>query len=294
MIVYRAINAENGKTYVGKTTSTLEHRRWGHGNSAVKGSRTAFHAAIRKYGLDSFVFEEIGYCNTKDNLNNLEQFFISFLQSKCPNGYNITNGGDGNDGSLKPNLGLVMPEKTKKKIRQKRALQVITTDTRVKMSEGQKRAYAEGRRIVPVGIPSGFLPFPPGHIPWNKGMDGFLSGRIPWNKGLTKESNPSVACHSKKMTGKPAWNKGLTKETDDRISGYSESLKRSTSVGVFKRGQTAWNKGLKMGPIPGDGRLQRSETMKGIPKSPETKLKMIEAQRKRRAEESLRNQEGRQ
>jgi len=47
--------------------------------------------------------------------------------------------------------------------------------------------------------------------------------RSSWNKGLTKETHPSIARQSRKVSGRPAWNKGLTKETDDRIKRMAES-----------------------------------------------------------------------
>lgn len=118
-----------------------------------------------------------------------------------------------------------------------------------------------------------------GHTPWNKGLKGFLKGRTPWNKGLT-----GINCGSKK--GTPAWNKGLTKETDPRVAGYAESLSNSESPNVFKKGQAAWNKGLTgIYTMPEEAKAKISRAFKGVPKSPETRQKMVEAWNIRRTKQ---------
>lgn len=48
-----------------------------------------------------------------------------------------------------------------------------------------------------------------------------------------------------KMKGCIPWNKGLTKETDKRMAKVSKSLKESSSLGVWKKGQKPWNLGMK-------------------------------------------------
>lgn len=56
MIVYKAENIINGKVYIGRTKNNLETRAHLHNLSAIGGSKTIFHSAIREYGIDSFVF----------------------------------------------------------------------------------------------------------------------------------------------------------------------------------------------------------------------------------------------
>ena len=296
MIIYKAENKINGKLYIGKTGSDLTHRRWGHLHSAKKGSKLVFHQAIRKYGEENFEFSVIEKCSPECDLSERERFHISQNDCIVPNGYNMTIGGDGQaKGWKNPMKGIhFLSEEVKAVIREKRALQITTEETKQKMRESQKKAYSEGRRK-----------------PWNKGLPKELHpnfgkkmseeqrekislskrgennhnfGKPNWNTGFTKETHPSLLSASEKKKGKPAWNKGLTKETDQRVSQYSESLRNSLSEGVWKKGRTPWNKGLSI-PQTEESNIKRSKTMKGKPKSEETRLRMIEAQRLRRNQE---------
>jgi hypothetical protein len=64
----------------------------------LHGSGLAFHCAIRKYGIDVFKWEYLfrGTRNTTEKLlSELEMVWISRLSTKVPNGYNLTDGGEG-------------------------------------------------------------------------------------------------------------------------------------------------------------------------------------------------------
>ena len=88
--IYLITNKINNKTYVGKTMNSLKKRFYSHCYDATKRSSTTYlHRAIRKYGKDNFIIEEIEKC--EDNLGFREMFWISKLKPK----YNQTLGGDG-------------------------------------------------------------------------------------------------------------------------------------------------------------------------------------------------------
>ena len=206
MLIYIAKNIINNKLYIGKTTKTLQKRIYQHVRSIDYGSVSVFHLAIKKYGIENFCFDTLIECQSDDKLNMFEKFYIDAYKSKSPNGYNLTDGGDGNSaGTPSAFKGRKHSEETKQKIKEKRKLQLCSDATRKKMSESQKSAYKEGRR-KPIcnGMPPKFTPFIEGHIPWNKGMKGFRRGCKPWNKGLT-----GIKTNNK---GRRAWNKGLKKE----------------------------------------------------------------------------------
>jgi group I intron endonuclease len=276
MLIYKAENLKTGKIYVGKTVGDLESRKWGHLHSAKVGSKTVFHNSIRKHGPENFKFSILEECPSGVDLSVRERFYISELKSRLPNGYNMTDGGDGNDGTIKPNLGLHLSEPTKEKIRKANLGKRHLGETRIKISTANK-----GKHSAPKG-PSPKKGIPSGITAWNKGLDGFLAGRTAWNKGLTKADHPAVAAQAQKMAGKIAWNKGLTKEADERVEKYATSLSASDSSGVFKQGRIPWNKGLSM-VHSDDSNRKRSETMKGKLKSEETKERMRLAQAARRA-----------
>ena len=98
MIIYLLINRLNGKAYVGQTRRTLEERLREH----QRDRRSAIYVdrAIRKYGIENFSVEIIEVCFTLDELNYWEQFWIKELNTKVPNGYNLTDGGEGSTGYI--------------------------------------------------------------------------------------------------------------------------------------------------------------------------------------------------
>ena len=111
MIIYKATNKINGKIYIGQTCSSIkirigEHRR----ASKLKKENSKFYNAIRKYGINNFVFELVEKCKTKEELNNKEVFYISLYDS-YKLGYNSTLGGDGvSGGEHHPLFGKKRPE----------------------------------------------------------------------------------------------------------------------------------------------------------------------------------------
>ena len=96
MLIYKVTNVVNGKVYIGQTQHTVE-KRWALHIQASKNKKltSTFHAAIRKYGKESFVIQKIGEARTTEELNELEINCIRFYNCLVPNGYNITTGGKG-------------------------------------------------------------------------------------------------------------------------------------------------------------------------------------------------------
>jgi group I intron endonuclease len=96
MKVYLVRNTINGKVYVGKTVESTGSRWVKHVSAAKHGSRTYIHKAIRKYGAEVFVVEELASADSNEQLSILEQQFIKqFESSKSEYGYNLTLGGEG-------------------------------------------------------------------------------------------------------------------------------------------------------------------------------------------------------
>ena len=96
MIIYKATCLVNGKIYIGRTMFTLEKRKKTHLYEAKREvNNMIFLAAIRKYGEENFVWEDISHCSTIDELSALEKYYITFFNSLDPNGYNSIPGGNG-------------------------------------------------------------------------------------------------------------------------------------------------------------------------------------------------------
>ena len=99
MQIYLVVNKVNGKRYIGQTVQTLKKRWSSHGSDAKRGRGPhALVHALLKYGKENFSIRTLKVCSTRKQLNTLERAFIVKLKTKAPNGYNITDGGDGTVG----------------------------------------------------------------------------------------------------------------------------------------------------------------------------------------------------
>ena len=92
-VIYKITNTLNGKLYVGKTTTPLNQRMASH-----RCADTVIGKAIRKHGWENFNVEVLEECETPEQLNEREIFWIAELNCKTPNGYNRSDGGDGATG----------------------------------------------------------------------------------------------------------------------------------------------------------------------------------------------------
>jgi len=92
-IIYKIVCTISGKIYVGRTQEKLSKRIYKHKYYSKKG-RPGVDSAIAKYGWENFTVEVIEECPI-EQLNEREIFWITTLNSKAPNGYNLTDGGDG-------------------------------------------------------------------------------------------------------------------------------------------------------------------------------------------------------
>lgn len=89
------IEFPNGKNYIGISKVSSEHRFLRHSKQAANGSRLAIHNAIRKYGLESCKVKTLVISDDHEYLKELEIKAIIKFNTKSPNGYNCTDGGDG-------------------------------------------------------------------------------------------------------------------------------------------------------------------------------------------------------
>ena len=99
MVIYKATNTKTGKIYIGKYERKFNIRKSQHKHNAfIKKIDTYLYKSMRKHGFDVFKWEIIDTAETKDELNKKEIYWIKRLKSRAPNGYNMTNGGDGGTG----------------------------------------------------------------------------------------------------------------------------------------------------------------------------------------------------
>lgn len=133
-IIYIITNEVNGKKYVGKTTASLA-KRWTQ-HKSVSGCK-AVSAAIVKYGEESFSIEEIDAACSEKELNKREISWIKKLNTISPNGYNLTEGGEGAKHS-KQTRGLLSKKLKGRIITKEHRQKISNTMTGRKMPEEQR------------------------------------------------------------------------------------------------------------------------------------------------------------
>ena len=91
MFIYKITNKINNKVYIGQSIRPIEQRFKRHINDACNDIlNTHFARAIRKYGKDNFICEEIDRATNQDELNIKEQYWIRYYNS-ITDGYNETD-----------------------------------------------------------------------------------------------------------------------------------------------------------------------------------------------------------
>jgi group I intron endonuclease len=118
MYIYKFTHVETNRCYIGQTVQSPNQRKLEH----ISGSRYSekthhFHNALKKYGTDSFTFEVIAIANSLEELNLLEEQYVTEYDS-INNGFNIRQ----------PGGNKLHNEKSK-----------------IRMSESQKTAHARRR-----------------------------------------------------------------------------------------------------------------------------------------------------
>lgn len=153
--IYKYTNITNNKVYVGQTNS-IQTRHKGH---ASCNRIDPFHSAIKHYGMDNFkltilehIFDE-DKDSLRNRLNELEKKYIILEDSKFPNGYNLTDGGEGAPGRKlsdehkrkisEANTGRKHTEETKLKLRGR----TLTKEQREKLSNSLKGKPAWNKGI---------------------------------------------------------------------------------------------------------------------------------------------------
>lgn len=134
--IYCATCLPTGKSYFGQTVKEVSERWGNHVRSAFRGSNHKFHRAIRKYGEENFLVEEVMSVEapTKDSLKRkLDYIEIRLIKrfDTRNSGYNSTDGGESK-------LGYITSEETKRK---------ISESNYGRKSPFEGKAHSEGSRI---------------------------------------------------------------------------------------------------------------------------------------------------
>lgn len=111
--IYIITNIMNEKSYVGIAKNLK--KRWGE-HRRCSGNNLALYNAIKKYGLEQFVFTHLADAFSWDDACQLEVQLIEAYKT-FDNGYNLTKGGDGSvgrSGKKHPFFGKKRPDHASK------------------------------------------------------------------------------------------------------------------------------------------------------------------------------------
>lgn len=148
-IVYKITNLLNEKSYVGITTKTIEERFNSHFNRATK-ERSAIQKAMKKYGKENFIIEEIDFANNESELFQKEKHWISHYNTFSKFGYNLTEGGGGIPNMSNEIKNKISKSKTGKKIAKLQGRKV-TEEVRNRISKtlgGKRIKLRKGEEII--------------------------------------------------------------------------------------------------------------------------------------------------
>ena len=129
--IYKTTNLINGKIYIGQHQSKKN-------DDSYFGSGKILQNALKKYGIESFMVENIHWTTSIKKPNEAEIFFIAAYDSTNPKvGYNITQGGMGS-------LGEKFSEETRKKLSEaKKKYYEEHPEAREKNREASKKQWAD-------------------------------------------------------------------------------------------------------------------------------------------------------
>lgn len=150
--IYCAIHRDSGMCYVGSTIN-LGVRFTSHIRTAVRGSTTPFHRALREFGFDAFDFEVLERCD-RSVLLEREQFYIALLGSATLGGFNAREKAHATYGVIPDGvtrqrqsiakIGRKLTEEHKQKLRivKRRKKGPLSAEHKARLSESHKNSAA--------------------------------------------------------------------------------------------------------------------------------------------------------
>lgn len=167
--VYITTNNANGKKYIGqKKSCVFLHEKY-------LGSGKYLRNAIKHYGKENFTVELLDECDSKEQLDDRERYWIKSFNAVCSDTfYNIASGGEGANFAIsattrlkmsKSHTGIKLSDETKQKISNSKKGRAFSTEhlqnlKNANAKKGYKHSF-ETRMKMREAHKS--------QIPWNKG-----------------------------------------------------------------------------------------------------------------------------
>ena len=177
--IYIITNILNAKQYVG-ITNNLE-RRWARHKGANEGQ--FIHRAIKKHGVNNFVFTHFADAFSVESAKILERMLIVEHNTLAPHGYNLTAGGDGT-------FGRKLSEETKAKIK--------ATNKKTWANEALRKSTAKSISRAKMGKPTGRKGVP-------NGLKGMPHSETHTAKIKAALNTPEYRANRKKFIVTPEW-----------------------------------------------------------------------------------------
>jgi len=155
--IYIVTNLVNAKQYVGITKDLK--RRWSAHKTGNKSS-TLLKQAIKKYGVENFVFTHVADAFDWEAAQTIERLLIAEKNSKAPFGYNMTDGGEGTLGFPAPNKGKPMSEESKQKLRNSHVGKKMSEEANENKSKAMKGLVKSEEHKKKIGESQKGIPCP--------------------------------------------------------------------------------------------------------------------------------------
>lgn len=157
-IIYKATLKLDGRLYIGQTVKHLAKRIAEHKHASKNPKYDYFHSAIKKYGIENFEWEILKECYSKKELDEEEDKFIIFYETRnLDKGFNLKGGGSYGKHS----------EETKK----------IISEGKIAEKNGMfgKDPWNKGKNLTDEHKNKIKTKFKKGQVPWNKDKKGTYS-----------------------------------------------------------------------------------------------------------------------
>ena len=231
--IYLNTDLKTGKQYAGKHHYHIE----GQLDPNYHGSGVLWTKVLKKRPKELIKEEYIKTCYSEEQMNSDEQYYIKLFKTLWPNGYNLTEGGDGG----------VACEETRRKLSESHKGKILSEETKKKMSISRKgrTSPSKGKTMSEET---------------KKKISEYLKGRTPSNKGthISEETRRKI---SNSLKGRTAPNKGKTmsEETKKKISETQKGIQHSEET------KKKISESLKGKPKSEEHKKKLSESIKGKP-----------------------------
>jgi group I intron endonuclease len=156
MFIYKITNLISGKSYIGKTTESVNRRWKRHQYACATGLKLPLYEAMRKYDVQNFSIKVVLEVEKSGDLDQLEMLYIKKFSTKAPAGYNLTDGGDGASYGNKLRLNMHPSETNKVALRKvlignkfsQGHIQTETHKEKIRLAlKGRKKPYLQGQPL---------------------------------------------------------------------------------------------------------------------------------------------------